>query len=73
MELLSIPAVIVIVEALKRMGLSGRWVPVMALVVGIVLGFFFGEGEIIARVGIGLIFGLSASGVYSQAKKVYGG
>lgn len=73
MELLSIPAVIVIVEALKRMGLAGRLVPFMALIVGVVLGYFFGDGELMPRIGMGLIFGLSASGIYSQAKKVYGG
>lgn len=64
MELLTIPAIVALVEALKRSGMNSKYAPIVAIIVGIGFGLALGDW-----VG-GLILGLSASGLYSGAKKV---
>lgn len=61
-ELLSIPAIIAIVEAAKVAGLPVKVAPLVAIIAGVIAGYFMGD------VVNGIIFGLSASGIYSGAK-----
>lgn len=64
-ELLSIPAIILAVEAVKRARfLPSRYCAILAVLFGGIFGYTVG-----AVVG-GLILGLSASGLYSGAKAV---
>ena len=58
-ELLSIPAIIAIVEALKMAGAPKKHAAVIAIVSGLLFGFIM--GNVIA----GLVTGLAASGLYS--------
>lgn len=64
MELLTIPAIVALVEALKRSGMDSKYAPLVAIAVGIAFGLTLGDW-----VG-GLILGLSASGLYSGVKKM---
>jgi len=64
MELLTIPAIVALVEALKRSGMDSKYAPLVAIAVGIAFGLALGDW-----VG-GLILGLSASGLYSGVKKM---
>lgn len=61
-ELLSIPAVIALVEALKMAGLPSKFAAIGAIVLGAAFGFIIGD------VISGLLYGLSASGIYSGYK-----
>lgn len=61
-ELLSIPAILALVEAAKMAGLPVKLAPVLAILAGVVAGYLMGD------VTNGIIFGLSASGIYSGAK-----
>jgi hypothetical protein len=67
MEILSIPAILAIVEALKMVGLDSKYAPIVSIVVGIAFGLAFGDWV------AGLILGLSASGLYSGVKKAIAG
>ena len=64
LELLSVPAIIALVEALKTSGMSARLAPATAIGAGVAFGFIIGEPV------QGLVLGLAASGLYSSTKKV---
>ena len=61
-ELLSIPAIIAVVEAIKKAGLPSKFAPLTSIAFGV--GFGFISSDIIT----GLLFGLAASGIYSGFK-----
>jgi hypothetical protein len=52
----------------KQLGVSAKYLPVISLVLGIVGGVFFADGEMANRVMTGIMLGLSASGLYDQSK-----
>ena len=62
-----IPIVTGLVEVAKRTGLSGKFAPVAALVLGIVLTATW-EGVSPESLVTGIVYGLSASGFYDGAK-----
>lgn len=64
MELLTIPAVITLVEALKHSGMPSKHAPITAIAIGIGFGLVLGSW-----LG-GLVLGLAASGTYSGAKTI---
>ncbi len=70
-----VPAIVALVEVVKRTfpELPARWYPLLALLVGIGLNLalsgYSGAGPVEAA-AVGLIAGLAASGLYSQAKVV---
>jgi flagellar motor component MotA len=67
MELLSIPAVIALVEALKRTGMPSKYAPLVAIAIGGLFGLAMGNWV------AGLVIGLASSGAYSGAKKMLEG
>jgi mannose/fructose/N-acetylgalactosamine-specific phosphotransferase system component IIC len=67
LELLSIPAIIVTVEAIKMTGyVSHRFIPLVAILVGAIIGIIMGD------VITGIILGVTSSGVFSQIKTASG-
>lgn len=66
MELLSIPAIIALVEALKHSGMNSKYAPIIAILIGVGYGFALGDWM------AGLVLGLAASGLYSGVKKTLG-
>ena len=63
-ELLSVPAIMAAVEAVKMAGLPAKYAALIAVVFGVAFGL--GMGDVMS----GLLFGLAASGLYSGAKAV---
>lgn len=62
-----VPVVVAITQAIKNLGLDSKFSPIVAIVLGIV--FTLTIGGLSLESGLkGLIFGLSASGLYSGAK-----
>lgn len=64
-----IPLIVALIELLKGAGLPKRWLPIVSVVLGIAGGIIYicpddFKGGII----IGLMLGLSASGLYSGSK-----
>lgn len=69
MELLTIPAVVAIIEALKLAGLPSRFAPIASIALGMGMGVLFIDGNaVVANAAVGILIGLSASGLYSGGK-----
>ena len=68
-EAIIIPVIMAVIEILKGLGLPKKFGALAALVLGIVLSIFFlDQPQIKLRIFQGIIYGLSASGLYSGAK-----
>ncbi|HDR7283485.1 MULTISPECIES: holin [Bacillus cereus group] len=52
----------------KTMGLQTKYIPLLNLTLGIVLGVLFLDGDIKTNVFQGIIIGLSASGLFDHTK-----
>lgn len=69
MELLTIPAIAAIVQAAKLAGIPSKFAPLLSIALGVVLAaVLLSDVEMVARIGTGLVLGLSASGLYSYTK-----
>lgn len=67
---LAVPVIIGIVEAIKKIGLSSTWAPIVSILLGMVVYFFWGEAFVAENLFTGLVAGLTASGLYSGVKTV---
>lgn len=62
-----------IVELMKKSGVSHRFIPLMALIVGVLLGaaaFSFTDLYFVDRLWAGLISGLASVGLFELGKQV---
>lgn len=69
--ILSVPAVVAIVELLKSFGVAGKWALLAALVVAVALNvadYLWATSGLYGAVVAGLLLGLSAAGLYDVAK-----
>ena len=66
-ELLSIPAILALVEAFKLAGFPKNFAALLSIFCGIVFGLIIGDAV------TGLIIGLAASGLYSGSKNIIKG
>ncbi|EJS68513.1 hypothetical protein ICW_03070 [Bacillus wiedmannii] len=55
-------------QIVKTIGLQSKYVPLLNLTLGIVLGVLFLDGDIKTNVFQGIIIGLSASGLFDHTK-----
>ena len=65
------PIIIALTEVFKRFGIDKKYYPVLNIIFGILAAYFFipsGKGDIPLAILIGIITGLSASGLYSSGK-----
>lgn len=66
---LAIPVIVALVSAAKMAGLKSKFAPLLSLALGMVMFYFLGDNaEPGERLFIGILAGLSASGLYSGAK-----
>lgn len=65
-----IPLIIGVVEMFKKAGLPAKYSPFIAVIIGILLGVFFLASNTKEGIIIGLMIGLSASGLYSSTKNI---
>lgn len=64
-----IPLIIGLVEVFKRYGINKKALPVIALSFGVLAGIFYVyPNDLKGGILVGLMLGLSASGLYSGAK-----
>ena len=71
-ETIIIPIIMSIVEMFKGIGLPSKFSAVVAVVVGALLGVFYMEPQSIKN-GLlkGIIYGLTAAGLYSGTKNTF--
>lgn len=71
-ESIIIPIIIAIVELIKGLGLPQKFSALVAVVIGVVIGVIYLH-PIDIKYGIfeGVIFGLTAAGLYSGTKNTY--
>jgi L-cystine uptake protein TcyP (sodium:dicarboxylate symporter family) len=71
-ETVVIPIIMSIVEMLKGIGLPSKFSAIAAVLVGTIIGIFFVEPGCL-RDGIfkGIVYGLTASGLYSGTKNTF--
>lgn len=66
-----LPLIMGLVELFKRAGVSKKILPFIAIVIGITIGIVYVSNfNIKEGILIGLILGLSASGLYSSTKNI---
>lgn len=68
-ETVVIPIIMSIVEMAKGLGLPGKFSAVVAVIVGAIIGVFFVDPHSL-KIGLfkGIVYGLTASGLYSGTK-----
>ncbi len=70
-DVLIVPLIIGLVAVAKKSGVPTKALPLLSLAVGLVIGVLYASnGDIKQGVLVGAMLGLSASGLYSGAKKV---
>lgn len=63
-----VPVIIGIVEVFKKLGVSTKYAPLLAILLG-VLGVIGIEGVSVISIIAGIVIGLSSSGLFSGVKK----
>ena len=61
--------IITICQAVKIAGLPSRWIPLLAIALGIVGAYFFGNGSSLLIVSSGVIVGLTSAGMFDLVKQ----
>lgn len=66
-----IPIITMLVDVIKKAGLPKKFAPLTSIILGIIFGIAFqNDGDIKNSIIIGIIMGMSASGLYSGGKEV---
>lgn len=71
-ETVVVPIIMSIVELAKGLGLPKKFSAIIAVIIGTLIGVFFVEPQSI-KIGIfkGIVYGLTASGLYSGTKNTF--
>ena len=62
-----IPVIMALVKAIKMTGLQSRFLPVVAVILGVLAGYFY-IGQTTIGVLMGIVAGLSAVGLHGGVK-----
>jgi len=62
--------VIVALTQLVKNFVPNKFLPVVSLILGLIAGIFYADGDLKNQVMYGLMIGLSASGLFDQSKIV---
>jgi len=65
-----VPLIIGIIEVAKKIGLPIKLAPLVAIILGVAGAFLLENGAISQKILLGIVFGLSSSGLYSGGKAV---
>lgn len=69
-----VPVIMGLVELLKRVGIPKKYVPVFAILLGILCGLYYlAPDDPRKAVFLGIVMGLSSIGLYSGTKNTYQG
>lgn len=70
---LLIAVVVALTELFKHVGTPKKYLPLVALAIGIIAGVFYLDYPVKEQILYGVIIGLSASGLFDQTKIIKGG
>lgn len=65
-----IPLITGLVQLFKLAGIRAKYAPFIAVILGVLFGVFFVGNNVKDGILIGLVLGLSASGLYSGSKNM---
>jgi len=65
-----VPVIVAVVQALKMLNIPNKYSPILSIGVGVIVGFLFRHEsqDITQTILAGVLYGLSASGLYSGVK-----
>jgi hypothetical protein len=70
-ELTAIPVIVALVQLFKPLNISEKFYPFISLAFGVIIAFLIpGPWDVKASIIKGILFGLSACGLYSSTKEV---
>lgn len=70
-DVLIIAVIIGLVELVKRLEwLPVKYLPLLSLVLGVIAGVIYLEGTLKIKIILGIVMGLSASGLFDQSKLI---
>ena len=67
-EITLIIGVVVAMTQLAKPVISAKYLPALSLLLGIVAGVFYMDGDMKMRILFGVMIGLSAAGLFDQSK-----
>ena len=59
-----VPVIVAVNEAVKKIGLESKWIPLLNIVLGVAGGLVFLQGTVAERSLRGLMVGLASGGFY---------
>ena len=66
---LIIGIVVALVQLVKQLNfIDNKYLPVIALVIGVIAGVFYVDGDVQTKILQGVMMGLAASGLFDQSK-----
>lgn len=65
MEVILVPVLIGLLEVIKKTGFNSKFIPALAIVLGVVLGVIYSGCELKEGILMGIVVGLSSVGLYS--------
>ena len=66
-----IPVITLLVNIIKKAGIPNRFAPLISLMIGLVFGILFlSDGDLKQGILMGIVMGMSASGLYSNGKEI---
>ena len=65
-----VPVIVALVQALKMLNIPNKYSPILSIVVGVIVAFLFRHEsqDMTQTILAGVLYGLSASGLYSGVK-----
>lgn len=70
-DVVVVAVIIGLVQLVKQLAwVQEKYMPLLSVVLGIIAGFVYFEGEVAVKVMYGIILGLSAAGLFDQTKIV---
>lgn len=70
-DVVVVAVIIGLVQLVKQLAwIHEKYMPLLSVVLGIIAGVIYFEGEITVRIMFGIVLGLSAAGLFDQTKIV---
>ena len=72
-DVIIVPVIMALAELAKRTGLNAKYIPLLDIILGLIAGFVYLSADPKEAIFLGLMMGLTASGLYSGTKNTFEG